>query len=479
MKQRTRLSADRRITPPVLYAVQGDTGREIVARFRDYQILAGATATISGRLPSGEAVSVEAAITDQTVTADLTALLAETGNVRAQLEISDGKMVTSFAFGIIVHEDFLSGYGYEEVGPADQVTFTTDMAAPVKCVLVTLTPQQSGSGTPSPDNVRPITGTESVTVTRVGKNILPAPSTWTTGKRLNPTTGAEVADNDCAVTDYIPVSITANSPYYLSGLDYADIDRYYRTFTAAYNANKEFLGRTGGVYSAEYPLTAESFSSGTPQGTGDIAFIRVTIYHVTGYTANFADIMAAIEDSAQIEMGSTATAYESYAGATFTIDLGRTVYGGTVDLVTGVLTVTHGITNDLNYATWVALQDVQNVFTCSPDYFPGADFNSTPICNAYNGGTPARNNATAWAKGNATISFRYPTSDRVYVRDDRFTTAAEIKAAMEGVEVVYKLATPETYQLTPAQIMALLGENTVTSDAGQVTVKYLRREAAG
>ena len=49
-------------------------------------------------------------------------------------------------------------------------------------------------------------------------------------------------------------------------------------------------------------------------------------------TVTLADMLASI----QIEVGSTATAYEAYsAPTTYTASLGRTIYGGTADIVTG------------------------------------------------------------------------------------------------------------------------------------------------
>ena len=44
-------------------------------------------------------------------------------------------------------------------------------AANVKKLTVTITPTQSGSGDPSPSNVRPISGVSSVSVTRTGENV--------------------------------------------------------------------------------------------------------------------------------------------------------------------------------------------------------------------------------------------------------------------------------------------------------------------
>jgi hypothetical protein len=43
---------------------------------------------------------------------------------------------------------------------------------------------------------------------------------------------------------------------------------------------------------------------------------------------------------------------------------------------------------------------------------------------------------------------------------------------VSGVQLVYELATPITYQLTPQEITTLLGVNNVWSDCGPVDVEY-------
>ena len=89
-----------------------------------------------------------------------------------------------------------------------------------------------------------------------------------------------------------------------------------------------------------------------------------------------------------------------------------TVYGGTVDIVSGVLTVDRANIPSYNGETitepWLSSMD---------EYTPGAT----------------------------------PTT---------------------GAQVVYKLATPLTYQLTPQEVDTLMGANNVWSNAGEVTVIY-------
>lgn len=98
-------------------------------------------------------------------------------------------------------------------------------------------------------------------------------------------------------------------------------------------------------------------------------------------------------------------------GTTYTTALGRTVYGGTLDVVSGVLTVDRGYIASYNGetlpSTWISDRD---------EYASG----TTPTI---------------------------------------------------GAEVVYELATPQTYQLTPQQIDLLLGTNHLWSE-GEITVTY-------
>lgn len=92
--------------------------------------------------------------------------------------------------------------------------------------------------------------------------------------------------------------------------------------------------------------------------------------------------------------------------------LPTTVYGGTVDLVKGTLTVTWG-----------------EIASYNGEALPGRWLSDR---DAYAAGTT-------------------PTT---------------------GAQVVYELAIPLEYTLTPQQLTTLLGENNVWSDAGEITLTY-------
>ena len=53
---------------------------------------------------------------------------------------------------------------------------------------------------------------------------------------------------------------------------------------------------------------------------------------------------------------------------------------------------------------------------------------------------------------------------------------AEGTTPTTGAEVCYKLATPQTYQLTPTEVKSLLGVNNIFADTGEVDVQIWTKE---
>lgn len=75
------------------------------------------------------------------------------------------------------------GGGVEHTIINNPATFTTDMAKPLRKLLIPFTPVQSGSGDPSPTNIRPITGWTGVNIYRSGEDTsdpLTIPVSWQT-----------------------------------------------------------------------------------------------------------------------------------------------------------------------------------------------------------------------------------------------------------------------------------------------------------
>ena len=77
-------------------------------------------------------------------------------------------------------------------------------------------------------------------------------------------------------------------------------------FIAAYNSNKEFLGRTGGTRATTLTVNQSSFVNGTAQGTGNIAYLRVTQYKTSADSGTIDDVDNL---NLQLEVGNTNTEY--------------------------------------------------------------------------------------------------------------------------------------------------------------------------
>lgn len=154
-----------------------------------------------------------------------------------------------------------------------------------------------------------------------------------------------------------------------------------------------------------------------------------------------------------------------------------TVYGGTLDVVTGVLTVDWAMV-DLGTLTWGYRSSGSSVAPyLYANYggmiaYPGAlyTYPIDAVCSQYK--VVVRSGATfvdytLCGDGGSSV-------DQIQVKDPRYTDAASFKAAMSGVQLVYELATPLTYQLTPTQVAVLAGTNNVWSTGDSVSVTYTK-----
>ena len=171
--------------------------------------------------------------------------------------------------------------------------------------------------------------------------------------------------------------------------------------------------------------------------------------------------------------------YDPTANPTATIQLGQTVYGGTLDVTNGVLTVDRA---------YKAFDGTENTWFRSSKY-NGSFYIATGFALVLN---PSLNfaicshavRATTFPTGYTFGKFEFDgQSNNPYFNvwiaaantslDDFKTYLAG--QAQNGTPVSFccKLATPIEYTLTPTQISTLQGQNNVWADSGNVTVEYL------
>ena len=244
-------------------------------------------------------------------------------------------------------------------------------------VKVSWEPVQEGSGDPSPENIRSISGRDAVSVTRCGKNLLDFPSNVKVSTLAN---------------------ASKNYSVELGGIK--DVILQWKfTGTAVNTANCLSIRYNDGSIEI---VAYWGSSIGSKKITK--AANRLMLSDWTGLNGDN------VIEYVQIEPGDTATAYAPYIGSKTNITLPETVYGGTLDVETGVVTVEFG-----------------HIASYAGEALPGE-----------------------WI------------SDR-----DVYSSGA---VPTTGAQVVYKLAEPITIQLTPQQITALSGVNTLYTDADGATV---------
>ena len=151
-----------------------------------------------------------------------------------------------------------------------------------------------------------------------------------------------------------------------------------------------------------------------------------------------------------------------------------TVYGGALDVLTGVLTVDMACV-DLGTLSWNATGALSNEYSANvPNIKPNKNSSSLAnvICSAY----PQVTYANRKDKSFVVIWANSSAAGKVYFIDSNYNTSQTFKTAMSGVQLVYELATPVTYQLTAQEVTALIGQNIISANTGNVSVEYKVKE---
>lgn len=316
---------------------------------------------------------------------------------------------------------------------------------PVKSLVVDIDPVQSGSGDPSPDNVRPITGWTGANVFRTGKNLFNKALPLTTG--LIDNSGEVVANISYQHSEYY-TPVQPATQYVFSG-QVVNIGTY--NSIGFYTQDKTFISRF---------VPSNS-------GVGAVFTTPTNCYYIRFNTGNSNNVDV---DTIQLEQGSVATSYEPFGNTydiTFPSEAG-TVYGGTLEVNedgSGVLTVEY-FKRTLAEMSWRVYSNA--FYTNNANDYTKAHTNLDGVCNVYT--------TTADSDLDNGIGFNSHVLDgnnRIRIKDSRFTTTTELIAYLSevGAECVTRFDAL-TYTLTVQQITTLLGTNNIWADTGDVDVTY-------
>ena len=301
---------------------------------------------------------------------------------------------------------------------------------PVKDLKVSITAVQTGTSDPAPNNIRPITGWSQAAINVTSKNLFNKNRT-TDGSYLK-TDGTIGTSATFCYTDYIGVK-PSSTLYYIGCTNQFGSS----PCTQFYDANKSFVG-----------YVRPTSVSGTIAVPAGASFMRMSL---------------AVADKGTCCVSNEAiTAYEDF-GHTYTVSFGSagTVYGGTLDVTTGVLTV-----------TWSRMTIDDLIQSYSGNYY----FSGTPSAKKIgleNVMSEIYKNTTNSASAMPDYSVKGNASTKaVYIRDPRYTTVSDLKAAVGNEYIYFELDVPQVFALTPTQVTSLLGNNNIFADCGGSDVTY-------
>lgn len=291
-------------------------------------------------------------------------------------------------------------------------------------------PVQEGSGTPSPENIRPLKGRDSVRVERCGENLL---------------------DN----VPELPIRIYKGSPNVVVRSVPLPAGQY--TMKVRLDAIPGDEAITNALIKYEMADGTEKyFVPKASNETSTTTAFETAIKAIT--VANYGSIDGNITGISLVP-GAASGDFKQYIGQTTPLTLPETVYGGEVDAVTGEgqetwqaksfdgtegwLVYNAGGTGQFFYTTKYSIDEVPIKIICS--HFRNVSYVGTTIIRIYTD---------------------------MFTDVDVFSSyLAAQNAAGTPVQIAYKLATPTPFTATGAQpIPALADANTVLTDADSATV---------
>ena len=365
------------------------------------------------------------------------------------------------------------------------IHITDALASPMQKCEVTIEPLQSGSGDPSPTNVRPITGWTGATIYHRGKNLLNAVSenilrysssygnytfadgvVTITGKTLmgfkcqvKPNTTYTVAYRKSNTVDQVAVRVREFSQEPTGWESTGFIEQSVNT---NHTVNNDIGARFTTTAQTTWLIVA-IYRSGAPSET-----LTVSKWSLVLGEHYYIDVIES---------------YEPYNGTTYPISWqteAGTVYGGTLDVVNGTLKST------IKKDTWNNNSTIELANTgtyCCRFRLRGGTAVNPPVpftreraeelgwhCNmAVFADTWDVDGKYAYTTSNSSGSaIRFFSCPKTYA-----STVAELKAklAETPIEIVCYASSTE-YALTPQEISTLAGENNIWADAGDMEITY-------
>ena len=353
----------------------------------------------------------------------------------------------------------------------NSLIYITDGAeAPTDKVVSYITPKQEGTGEPSPENIRPVSGWETINaIVRCGKNLFDAER------------AGKIENWDMSGTSYIGIDLMLPPGNYrmsyvpaVSSLD-NNICVVCKEPRTANNA-------IGIVVSGSYAVSSGGIQINLKEG--EKAYINWYASNSAGgrTQAGLDVLMSSVLVNTQIEMGNVKTEYEPYKGDTYTAELNELVYGGSYDWNTGTLEKTERKLVLNGSETWTANLDNNGQYHTFPFVIVSPDnlcagFNDKQKCSHF---YVSRDGAYNRQKEDSIFVGQTGNSTVIWVYAPRFGTATDLKNYIKEqyengtpITVVYTLKEPTTIEGLDTQVIQThYGTNSIYSNSGETEIKY-------
>ena len=361
-------------------------------------------------------------------------------------------MLSALSSGGSVVEDTASG---------NPVTFLTDLAKPLKSLVANFLPIQSGTGDPSPENIRPITGWTGVDVWHFPQNLLSINRTTSQSSNGIDFTPIKDASNKTIAVNVKGKNTGNNTFFNLNYVNGSTVSIPAGTYTV-------YGVKTGIRFQAfciqdgvEKSLLPNGESTFTVPSDATASWLRIKVDSTDDIDVNIYPVL----------LNST----DEYETIPVTWSTHGTIYGGYVDLVTGEVWGEYiGVS-----AKW------GDIKTGSPHgttgNMAGYIVVDSPILTSGNGANASNSfcnvGAYKWDTSGYEPAHFYPgtTSGGTVYRFQVYLHSSTDDETV--VQCVGKLVSPVLITtLTPQQINAIKGNNTVWSDGnGDCEVTFLKK----
>lgn len=346
------------------------------------------------------------------------------------------------------------------MGPLPEGTATGSLATledgaddvPTKSLVVTIPPT--------------LDGVSSISETHTGRNI------------ADVSTATKASEQRCTyVFENGGLTITATGTYARVGFAIPCVKG--ATYTLSYKGSSDAQYKRVLLYPNELWVSASYSQALTETETAyNTTFIAQSDHIYIGFylTTTGSTGTETIKDI-QIERGFTVHDYEPYQTPTvYTASLGRTIYGGTADIVNGVGSdnCTRIKVSDLNWTYYTAGTNpifyafkVPNMKTYARAEMPNI------VIDGYTTRTAHSRSYLSTNMANMECS-AIEDAQTITFRNDTYTSVADMLAVLGNEYIAYEVTTPTDFVFDGQDINTRLGYNAFWSDSGDTEVTYRR-----